>query len=243
MTTKITPEQIESELAKAEAEAERLRAKQAAIAAAEDDTRHAEELRIYRHAAGELSIAANRARSAAAERLDAIAQAETLDVPGLFEAFLAAKLADARCGAVGIQASMLDNIDPLPPTPHNGAPRSRPSRAGQLYKDRTFSDYLDDVIQQRAEAQLTAHLADLQAAAQAEVSDAIEAARAQAAALADGEVLAVDAPRPITELHAAATAEIDESTFDEDKVRSAGPRAIRHIAETAELEQLVHAGN
>lgn len=83
MTTKAqapTPQQIDDQLVAAEAEAERLRAKQAAIAAAEHDTRHAAELRIYRHAAGEQSIEANRARSAAAERLDAIAQAEQLEV-------------------------------------------------------------------------------------------------------------------------------------------------------------------
>jgi hypothetical protein len=47
MTTKtLTPQQIDEALDAAEAEAERLRAKQAAIAAAEHDARHAEELSL-----------------------------------------------------------------------------------------------------------------------------------------------------------------------------------------------------
>jgi hypothetical protein len=243
MTTKtLTPQQIDEALDAAEAEAERLRAKQAAIAAAEHDARHAEELRIYRHAAGELSIAANRARSAAAERLDAIAQAEQLDVAALLQAFLELKATDAHCGAVAGHASQLDRVDPLPHT-HNGAPRTRDPRTRQLYKDRTWSAYVDEVIQQRAEARLAADLAELQANTNTTISAAIETARAKAATLADGEQLAIDTPASITELHQAANASIDESTFDADKVRSAGPRAIRHAAENTELEQLVRAGN
>ena len=244
MTTKtLTPQQIDEALDAAEAEAERPRAKRAAIAAAEHDARHAEELRIYRRAAGELSIAANRARNAAAERLDAIAQAEQLDVPALLQAFLELKAADAHCGAVAGHASHLDRVDPLPHTPHNGAPRTRDSRTRQLYKDRTWSAYVDELIQQRAEARLAADLAELQANANTTIAAAVETARAKAATLADGEQVDIDTPASITELHHAAIAEIDESQFDADKVRSAGPRAIRHAAETAELEQLVRAGN
>jgi hypothetical protein len=125
----------------------------------------------------------------------------------------------------------------------NGAERTRPSQVRELYSEWTWSAYLDHVVTIRTDEARTEYLTQLQADTNDALDTAVNEARAKAAALADGQSLDVDAPRSIAELHAAAIAEIDESTFDADKVRSAGPRAIRHIAETAELEQLVSAGN
>jgi anthranilate phosphoribosyltransferase len=83
----------------------------------------------------------------------------------------------------------------------------------------------------------------LQSATHATVTAAVDTARAQAAALADGDQLDVETPPSITELHRAAAEEIDESQFDPDKVGSAGERTVRRTAENAALEELVAAGN
>jgi hypothetical protein len=106
-----------------------------------------------------------------------------------------------------------------------------------------WSEYLDGVISQRTDAARTAHRTQLQTKANAAISAAVDEARTRAAALADGEALPVESPETIVELHQAAAAQIDPATFDEDKLRSAGERTVRRIAEDQALSQLVAAGN
>jgi hypothetical protein len=126
-----TPEQIVADLAQAEAETARLRTKQAAVDAAERDTRHATELRLYREAYGPVSVQHREARDNAHERLARVSGAEVLDVPALLDAFLELKTLDAQCGAVQTHASILDRVDPLPWLP-NGAERSRPGQVAEM---------------------------------------------------------------------------------------------------------------
>jgi len=229
-------------IAEADAEAERLRARHAAIEDAEHRTRRATQLNIYRDADGQTAADHNHARREAQERLEAIADAETLDFSALLVAFTEMKACDARCGALGRFAGRLNDLDPVPPLPNNGAPRVRPPRAFEVFADTTWSQYLDGVIRRHTEREGSRHLQKLGDAAHEKITAAVNDARNKAAALDDGEQLDVDTPPTIAELHQAAIDTIDESTFEEDQVRSAGINTVRNIAANAELEKLIQAG-
>ncbi len=133
-----TPNQVATDLATAEAETERLRAKQETIATAEAQGLHATELRLYRTAAHDLAIEANKTRNAAKQHLDDLATAEQLDTTALLAAFIELKNADAWCAAVALHAGHLDRVDPLPANAI-GAPRTRQSRTQAIYTDLTWS--------------------------------------------------------------------------------------------------------
>lgn len=236
-----TPEQIAEQLAEAETQAQRLRAKSDAIAQAEQDARRAAELRLYRDAYTR-SAAYRKARDKAKEKLDAIAAATPFDETALRAQFAELKRLDAHCGALRVHATQLDAVDPLPPAP-NGASTRRPPQCAELFKDLTLSRYLDSVHISRTDAHRAQHLTELQTDVAAKVKAEVTAARAAAAAAADGDRLNVETPTPIAELHAAAIANIDPANFDPEHIRSAGLHRVQANAERDALEQLVQQGN
>lgn len=235
-------EELAAARAHAEAEVQRLRDKEEAVSEASRAAGRGTRMRILRQAAGEWAIDCNRARSRAQEVLEKLAGAPTLNVAKLQAAFIEFKMADARCGSNGDYAGGLDHVDPLPDSPI-GAPRTRARIAGQAYAALNWSSYLDNVINERAHAEKSRAFALLQgfefdqaAAAQAEV-------RRSVLELDDYERLDVETPPSIAELHEAAVATIDESSFDAERVKAGGLISARRAAHNAELDKLVDAGN
>ncbi|EID17143.1 hypothetical protein MXEN_01734 [Mycobacterium xenopi RIVM700367] len=130
MAAKTSPDTIAEQLAAAEAEAQRLRDRQAAIEQAERDARDATELRLFKEAyIGQDNY--RQRRDEAKKRLDELAAGQHLDLAELLAAFDEFQRLDAQAGAAAAHASRLNQIDPLPPRA-NGAPRTRPTRVQRL---------------------------------------------------------------------------------------------------------------
>ncbi|MBS1692573.1 MAG: hypothetical protein JST91_10150 [Actinobacteria bacterium] len=226
----------------AEAEAQRLRDKQEALAEAESEARYGTALAIYRDAAVK-SVDYNHVRAEAETRLYEIANAGArLDVPALFEQFVRFKLADARCGANFDFVAMLDNIDPLPPTP-SGMPQIRERRAQQIHERTSWSAYLDNVVNDRASTERRRHRDELHLAVADAQDQAARRIRSRVLALNDFDRLDVPTPPTITQLHQAAVDRIDEAQFDEDTILAAGIYNVRKLASKDALDKLVKDGN
>jgi hypothetical protein len=181
MATKATtPEDIAARLDAAEAEARRHRDALAAIRDAEDAARHSATVEYYTDAAGPHATRVREERDAAKEQLDKLAYAEQVDLNTLFNAFLAFKASDAKCGAVRNHAANINVIDPLPRN-RAGAEVSHVIHCSELYSRLTFSDYLADVVAKRTARAGAEHGQELHAAAAAKVTAAVEQARAAAA--------------------------------------------------------------
>lgn len=226
----------------AESEAERLRFRADAIADAKREARNAVLLNHYREAANDGSIACNQERSAVEQRLNEIATAEVLDVASLQAAFIDYKLADARCGGTALFSARLDAADPLPQNAI-GVSQQRRTRTMRMLGDLSWSRYLDTVINERADREQSRYQDMLEANSYLAADKAEQRAGRQAAALADGEVLEVEVPTPIAQKYHQLISEIDEDSFDEERVRAAGIHTVRNMARNAELDRLVAEGN
>src|SRR4051812_45413019 len=152
-----TPESIDAELAAAEAEHRRLADKAAAIREAGDVTRTAVEIQELHRAYRELPDPTRTAAVQARAELDAIAQADELDVQALMAAFDKRQKLDAECGSVAGFLGQLDRVDPMPTLP-NGVERHRNPRTHRQFAGVKFSDYLDELISSRATAAYNARL-------------------------------------------------------------------------------------
>jgi hypothetical protein len=241
MTTKAqapTPEQIDDQLVAAEAEHRRLADKAAAIREAGETTRAAVELRCVRDAHAALPKAAREARDQAAADLATSANAEILDHSALLAAFDRLQRLDAQCAAVSAFTSQLDRLDPLPERP-NGAQQSRPPQCARLHRGATFSDYVDMLLHKRADAAEAERLKQLQDDLAKTVDAAEQAARQQAAELADGQCLEVDTPETIAEQFQQAIANVDDAQLDPETVRSAGLNTAGNVARARVLDTLV----
>ena len=234
-----TKHDISEALAAAEAEAERLRDKQAAVREAESVASRNVRLDIFRQAANSWAIRCNCARSRAQEQLEKLSSATKLNVSKLQEAFIEFKLADARCGSNRLFASMLDRVDPLPDSPI-GAPQTRNLRTGQHYADLAWSRYFDQVINQRAQSERDRCWKLLQSFEDEQTDAAVTKARDNALALDDYERLDVATPPRIAELHRDAVAALNPA--ESERASVSGTRWPR-AAQNAELEKLIDAGN
>ncbi|PIJ36957.1 hypothetical protein BMW24_004495 [Mycobacterium heckeshornense] len=235
MTKSSSTQDIAAQLAKAEAEAARLREHAAAIAEAEQTARDATELRYYRDFYGTQLDGYRERRDAAMAKLDELAAADRLDLAEAVAAFDELQRRDAQAAAAAAHTGRLDGIDPLPDR-HNGAPRTRPPRVQRLYAGLTFTAWLDGVIAGRAQAAHDRHLAELQAQATRVIDEAAATAREQAA---NGEPAATDTPASIREL----AEQAGTPAIDEQAVAVAGLRRAELNAEQAKLDQLVAQGN
>lgn len=173
--------ELDTALAAAEAEADRLRAKHNAVAQAEAEARHAAELRVYGDAYRNQVTEHNAKRQAAEQHIETLAAADTLDCAALFAAFTELKTADAQAVAAAIHGARLDQVDPLTPN-HIGAPRARVNATTPKYRDLTWSIYLDRLIERRTEAEQQRHLNDLNAEADRQIEAEAIKARNEAAA-------------------------------------------------------------
>jgi hypothetical protein len=220
-----TPDDVDAELAASEAEANRLADKAAAIRQAGDETRAAVELAELRTAYATLPKAAREARDAAQAELDAVAAADTLDLPALLEAFDRAQILDAECGGVAAHVAALDQVDPLPRTAQ-GIERSRPPQSQRIRAGARFSDFLDQLVANRADAAGAKRAAELRDELNQAIDVADRVARSQAAQLADGERLAVDSPERIAAVYHDLVATItDEEIQDAHAAARAGSGA------------------
>jgi len=244
MATKLTPKQIDAELAAAEAEHQRLADKAAAIREAGETTRHAVELQCLREAYGSLPKAAREARDQAQRDLNNVANAEQLDIAALAQAFDRLLELDAECGAVQMHVGRLDAVDPLPPNPI-GAERARPSQCARLHGGASFLGYVDGLIRDRAEAAATARVSQLRDELAKTIDAAEQVARQQAAQLADGERLHVDTPEAIIEQYHQTIAGHDDDQLDPEVIRGAGLNAARNAVHQRALDTLLaqEAGN
>jgi hypothetical protein len=243
-----TPDTIDEQLAEAQAEASRLADKAAAIREAGDITRTAVELAELRDAYATLPRAAREARDQAQAELDAIAAADTLDLPALLEAFDRVQRLDAECGGVASHVAQLDRVDPLPRTAQ-GIERSRPPQAQRIRAGARFSEYLDQLITNRADTAGAKRAAELRDELAATIESSEQVARQQAAELADGERLQIDSPETIAAVYHEAIAGIaDEqiaATYAE--ARTATERAggsivtARQLLHQNELDRLLAA--
>lgn len=236
-----TEVEISDALAKAEREAQALRARAEVVAEARREARHAALMSVYRDAANGKAVACNRERSAIEARLNQIAGAVELDVAALEQTFIALKMADARCGGNADFAANLDTIDPLPDNAI-GAPQTR-TRSRQIWHQTKWSDYLDAVIDSRAARERTNYASRLNDAAGITAESAADAAAAEALDLADGQKLDVQAPATIADQYAQAVAQIDDESLDQEQVLAAGQNNVRAAARAAELQRLISEGN
>jgi hypothetical protein len=179
-----TAEKINAELAETEARRERLQAKANAINTAVREAHDRVEKSYYRRMATKVATEHRNQRDAAKAELDAAMVADPLDPIKLAAKLVALKDADARCGAVAAHAGRLDYLDPLPPNAI-GAPRARPVLCSEIYQQLTLWQVTDQAIAARADRIRAAHQAELQAEAAAEISAAVDNARAAAAAEVD----------------------------------------------------------
>jgi hypothetical protein len=174
MTTTLT-------LAEARALAARLQAEQDAAEAAEAASRREAELRVYSEAFNELCPQARQARDAAAAPvIEQLANTDTLDINDVFTAFVTLRDLDAKAGSVGVFASMIESVAPLPDNAI-GAKMGRPPGVAELYDRTGFAQFCDLIISKRADRIRRQHLTELQAAAFAEIDKAGADAKAAAA--------------------------------------------------------------
>jgi hypothetical protein len=243
-TTKFTPEQIDADLAAAEAEHARLADKVAAVREAGETTRAAVELQCIRTAASTLPKAAREARDQAAADLAAVANVDTLDLQALLTAFDRLLRLDGEAGAVRQHTGRLDRLDPLPPHP-NGAERTRPPQCVRLHAGANFSDYVDILIARRADTAEANRLNQLRAELTETVDAAESTARQQAAELADGQRLQVDSPETIVEQYRRAIGTVNDDDLDPETIRGAGLPVARNVARQHALDKLLteEAGN
>ena len=233
-----TPDTIDAELVAAQAEASRLADKAAAIREAGEATRAAVELARLREDYATLTKSAREARNAATAELDAVAQAAELDLPALLAAFDRRQQLDAECGAVAGHVARLNQIDPLPPLP-NGVERFRPPQCQRLSAGAQFSNFIDHLITSRADAAEAKWTNQLRDELHDTVEAAEQAARQQAAELADGKRLQVDAPEAIVEKYRRAIADVNDDQLDAEAVAAGGLNAARNAARKRRLDTLL----
>jgi hypothetical protein len=212
-TKNTTPDQIDAELAAAEAavaaaNAERAQVAEraAAVQAAGEAAKSAAVLAKLREMYVSAPKAARQARSAAHDELMAIANSDVLDFDQLRDAYIRRQERDAECWSAGSVCQLLDSVDELPPSPVGaGAPRYRPPGAVQMYSGETWSNFLDKTIRrraaraaERASYAITAELDQVGEAAEAET-------RAQAA---KHGVMTVEAPESLMSKYQHATEHI-----------------------------------
>jgi hypothetical protein len=233
-----TPEDVDVQLAAAQAEANRLADKAAAIREAGEATRAAVELARLRGDYAKLTKSAREARNAATAELDAIAQAAELDLPALLVAFDRRQRLDAECGAVAGHVSRLDQVDPLPRLP-NGVERHRPPQCQRVHRGATFSDYIDMLLHQRADAAESELASRLRDELHETVEAAEQAARQQATEMADGQRLQVDSPEAIVEKYQRAIADVVDDELDPEAIASGGLNAALNAARKRRLDALL----
>jgi hypothetical protein len=182
MTKTATPEAITDALAEARARTDRLQAQADRIADAEREASREAELKHYRDAHTRRATQYRNERDALKTRLDEACNADPLDPNAIWETFAALKDFDAKCGAMSAHAGRLDYLDPRPPNPNSGAPQGRPAIVSEMYQHLTYARVLDQAIAARADRIRASHQSELQAEAAAEITAAVDKARAAAAA-------------------------------------------------------------
>jgi hypothetical protein len=183
MTKAATPEQIHAKLAEQKTITDRLQAQADSISHAEREAYRTTELSVYRREHGPNAVKARNARDAAKDKLDALAAAEKLDLRAIADAFVDLRDADARAGAQQSHGARLNHIDPIRPN-FIGAPQSRPPQVTPLYERTSFWAYLDSILTARYERIRSQRGDELRNAAHAEITAAVDNARAAAAAAA-----------------------------------------------------------
>jgi hypothetical protein len=179
MTT-ATPEAIADALAESKARTARLQAQADKVDTAVNEAYECAERSHYRRQATAGATSYRNERDQFYAELEAAMVADPLDHAALFEAFVALKDSDARAGAMSSHASRLSHIDPMPPNAI-GAPQARPVLVSEMHSTLTFSAVLDAAIRARCDRIRNGHQAALRAAAQEEISAAVDTARAKAA--------------------------------------------------------------
>jgi hypothetical protein len=135
---------------------------------------------FYENFATELSEQARQDRADLDTRLGQIAMAEKFNLNNLFEAWLDRSTADATCGGIATVAS---NVTPNP-GPNQRGVYDMPvgTRVTEKYRADSFAQFVDAVVQKRADRVRDAHIQTLRDGAAAAGKSAEAAARARAAA-------------------------------------------------------------
>jgi len=236
-----TPDEIEEQYAAAQAEANRLADRANAIREAGDATRQAVEINTLRDQYATLPKQAREARNAATEALEAVAAAPKLDLPALLAAFDKRQTLDYVCDAVATHTARLNLVDPMPDNP-NGTQRQRPPQCQSRFAGAKFSDYLDALIARRANAACGTQANEFAIELEQTLDAAEQAARVQAAKLADGERLTVDSPELLRAKYQRAIAPITNEQVDELHANTgAGGLTALHSLQRDALAELLDA--